>query len=192
MKPFYQGKLDVFCAIYAVLNGLRLTHNIHTIKGRDILNDTLYDLALDHVKFREFLDQKTDYVFLVDNMLEMLAKKYPLEIIKPFTVENLPNIDTFWNKCELWLNNGEEKYENRAIICRFCRYLNIDKSPIVKHWTTINSINGNVLYLFDSSHEAESIRNLKKENIVVSAKDLTKDRLIYIQPDTMHMIRMPF
>ena len=24
IKPFYQGKLDTFCAIYAVLNALRL------------------------------------------------------------------------------------------------------------------------------------------------------------------------
>ena len=28
LKPFYQGKLDTFCAIYAVLNALRLTHGI--------------------------------------------------------------------------------------------------------------------------------------------------------------------
>ena len=45
LKPFYQGKLDTFCAIYAVLNALRLTHGIRTLKAREILNDTLMALA---------------------------------------------------------------------------------------------------------------------------------------------------
>ena len=44
-KPFFQGKLDTFCAIYAVLNALRLTHGIQTLKARDILNETLLSLA---------------------------------------------------------------------------------------------------------------------------------------------------
>lgn len=45
LKPFYQGKLDTFCAIYAVLNALRLTHSIRVLKAREILNDTLMALA---------------------------------------------------------------------------------------------------------------------------------------------------
>lgn len=45
LKPFFQGKLDTFCAIYAVLNALRLTHGIQTLKARDILNETLLSLA---------------------------------------------------------------------------------------------------------------------------------------------------
>lgn len=45
LKPFYQGKLDTFCAIYAVLNALRLTHGIRVLKARDILNETLLALA---------------------------------------------------------------------------------------------------------------------------------------------------
>ena len=44
VKPFYQGKLDTFCAIYAVLNALRLTHGIRVLKARDILNETLLAL----------------------------------------------------------------------------------------------------------------------------------------------------
>ena len=45
LKPFFQGKLDTFCAIYAVLNALRLTHGIQTLKARDILNE----LSLIHI-----------------------------------------------------------------------------------------------------------------------------------------------
>ena len=45
VKPFYQGKLDTFCAIYAVLNALRLTHSIRVLRARNILNETLMALA---------------------------------------------------------------------------------------------------------------------------------------------------
>ena len=69
VKPFYQGKLDTFCAIYAVLNALRLTHGIRVLKARDILNETLLALAGAPEAFRAVLDQETDYLNLVDGML---------------------------------------------------------------------------------------------------------------------------
>ena len=47
LKPFYQGKLDTFCAIYAVLNALRLTHGIRTLKAREILVRHFSDPQLD-------------------------------------------------------------------------------------------------------------------------------------------------
>ena len=61
VKPFFQGKLDTFCAIYAVLNALRLTHGIRVLKARDILNETLLALAGAPEAFRAVLEQKTDY-----------------------------------------------------------------------------------------------------------------------------------
>ena len=38
LKPFFQGKLDTFCAIYAVLNALRLTHGIQTLKALSLIH----------------------------------------------------------------------------------------------------------------------------------------------------------
>ena len=67
-KPFFQGKLDTFCAIYAVLNALRLTHGIQTLKARDILNETLLSLAGKPDALRAVLEQDTDYMQLVDDM----------------------------------------------------------------------------------------------------------------------------
>ena len=69
LKPFYQGKLDTFCAIYAVLNALRITHSIRVLKARDILNETLMALAMSPEAFRAVLEQETDYCNLVDGML---------------------------------------------------------------------------------------------------------------------------
>ena len=69
LKPFYQGKLDTFCAIYAVLNALRLTHGIRTTRARDILNETLMALAGNPEALRAVLTQETDYLQLVDGIL---------------------------------------------------------------------------------------------------------------------------
>ncbi len=55
IKPFYQGKLDTFCAIYAVLNALRLTHGIRTSKAREILNATLLGISENRKLFEDVL-----------------------------------------------------------------------------------------------------------------------------------------
>lgn len=192
LKPFYQGKLDVFCAMYAVLNGIRLTHGIRTLKARDILNDTLFALSSEPAAFRAVLDQKTDYVFLVDRMLSFIAKKYPLEVVKPFGAENLPDVETFWQVCADWLNPNGVKAEARAILCRFCRYQPIGDEAVVKHWTTIDRINDDVLHLFDSSHEAESIQSIRRENMATFRKDVGKTRFLHMQSDTLRFLRLPF
>jgi hypothetical protein len=76
LKPFYQGKLDTFCAIYAVLNALRLTHNIRVLKARDILNETLLGLSASPEAFRAVLEQETDYCGLVDGMGRIMARTH--------------------------------------------------------------------------------------------------------------------
>lgn len=192
LKPFYQGKLDVFCAMYAVLNGLRLTHGIRTLKARDLLNETLLGLSTNPAAFRAVLNQETDYIAIVDSMLRVCVKRYPLQVIKPFTVENWPDVDTFWQACHAWLNPAGETAENRAIILRFARYDNLDEPPRVRHWTTIDTIDSEIIHLFDSSHEAESIQNLRRNLIVTRSKDITAEKRIYIQPDSVRFLRLPF
>lgn len=66
IKPFYQGKLDTFCAIYAVLNALRLTHGIRTSKAREILNATLLGISENRKLFEDVLYMRTNYVDMVD------------------------------------------------------------------------------------------------------------------------------
>ena len=90
LKPFYQGKLDTFCAIYAVLNALRLTHGLRVLKARDILNETLMGLAATPQAFRAVLEQETDYCALVDGMLRVQRRSFPLEIRQPFAVTDDP------------------------------------------------------------------------------------------------------
>lgn len=190
LKPFYQGKLDAFCAIYAVLNGLRLTHKVRTNRARDLLNETLLGLAARPAAFKAFLTQQTDYVALVDSMLTVIAKKFPLEVIKPFP--NLADKALFWQKCHDWLNPDGRVAENRAIIFRFSKYFKPENPPIVRHWTTVDTINHESMHLFDSSHDAEAIQNLHQDKIVTAAREIDADRLIHVQPDTARFLRLPY
>ena len=96
VKPFFQGKLDTFCAIYAVLNALRLTHGIRVLKARDILNETLLALAGAPEAFRAVLEQETDYLDLVDGMLRAQSRSFPLEVRAPFSAEAQPSVSEFW------------------------------------------------------------------------------------------------
>lgn len=191
LKPFYQGKLDVFCAMYAVLNALRLTHGLRTLKARDILNETLLGLSTNTAAFRAVLNQQTDYIAIVDGMLKVCAKSYPLEIVRPFKAE-LPDVDTFWQACLDWLNPAGAPAPNRALIFRFSRHDKIGEAPSVRHWTTVDQIDSKNLHLFDSSHEAESIQNILKENIVTRSGDVDAKHRLYVQPDSLRLLRLPF
>lgn len=192
LRPFYQGKLDIFCAIYAVLNGLRLTHGIRTLKAREILNDTLLGLSANPVAFRAVLNQETDYVSLVDNLLSIVKRKYPLEVHRPFDGSDSPSIDDFWAACNNWLNPADSGAVNRAIVVRFCRYDKLDQPPLVRHWTTIDIASPEVLHLYDSSHDAEAIQNLSRDSVVTRSRDITEKRRLEIQPGTARFMRLPF
>lgn len=192
LKPFYQGKLDVFCAMYAVLNGLRLTHNVRTLKARDILNATLLKLASKPAAFKAVLAQETDYVALVDSMLADVRKKYPLEVIRAFPPADLPDVNRLWDVCQDWLNPNGTKATNRAIVLRFSRYQEFDHKAAIRHWTTVDVMDDKIMHLFDSSHEAEAIQNMRKDSIVTFARDLDEKHLFHIHSDSVRLLRLPF
>lgn len=188
LKPFYQGKLDTFCAIYAVLNALRLTHGIRVIKARDILNETLLALASAPEAFKAVLEQETDYCNLVDGMLRAQSRAFPLEVRKPFAAGERPSEQEFWDCCRDWL----QPQAHRAAVFRFLRHLTPDGPPVNRHWTTADRMDDHILHLFDCSHEAEAILNIRKDSFVTRPENVSQDRLLYIQPETLRFLRLPF
>ena len=188
LKPFYQGKLDTFCAIYAVLNALRLTHGIRVPKARDILNETLLALANSPEAFRAVLEQTTDYCGLVDTMLRVQSRSFPLDIRRPFAAGESPSRDAVWECCGQWLASGS----GRAVIFRLVRHMTPDTPPVNRHWTTADSLQNDILHLFDSSHEAEAILNIRKDGFVTRSEDVSGDCLLHIQPATIRLLRLSF
>lgn len=191
MKPFFQGKLDVFCALYAVLNGLKITHNIGVLPARDILHDTLMHLAEQPEVFRAVLEQRTDYVPLVDTMLSVQCKTRPLHVEQPFpllTTAPQPSGAHVFARCAQWLAVDTK----HAIILRFLRYLTPDAPPVNRHWTTAHLADENSLHLFDCSHEAGAIYSIPRKGFVTHTHDISKDCLLCIEPASIRFIRPSF
>lgn len=191
MKPFFQGKLDVFCALYAVLNGLKITHNIGVLPARDILHETLLHLAEQPEVFRAVLDQRTDYVSLVDAMLSIQCKVRPLYVEQPFPLQTTapqPSSAQVFDRCAHWLEGGPK----RAVILRFLRYLTPETPPLNRHWTTAHLVEDDILHLFDCSHEAGAIYTIKRKGFVTHAHDVSKDCLLCLEPATIRFIRASF
>lgn len=190
MKPFFQGKLDVFCAIYAVLNGLKITHNIGVLPARDILHETLLKLAEQPEVFRAVLAQRTDYVSLVDAMLNIQCKVRPLHVEIPFppTTGPMVNNTQVFDRCTQWLAEGPK----RAIIFRFLRYLTPEAPPLNRHWTTAHKVEGDILHFFDCSHETEAIFSLKRTDFVTHSRLVHKECLLCLEPQSIRFIRSAF
>ncbi len=201
LKPFYQGKLDSFCAIYAVLNALRLLHGIRTSRAREILNESLLALAENPKAFRAFLEQDTDYVTLVDSLLAFVATRHPLRYFRPFALPESkrpvdagkpapllnPTTAQFWTQCQDWLAQP-----GRTLIFRFLRYLTPESGPVNRHWTCVDKMDSASMHLFDCSHEAESIQNIANTSFVTSEKGIRRETLLWIQPETVRFLRLPF
>ena len=188
LKPLYQGKVDTFCAIYAVLNALRLTHGLRTLKARDMFNDTLMALAGEPAVFRAVLEQTTDYMQLVDSMLARQKEKHPLDVQVPFAPKAKPSPQVVEKCLAMWMQGGT----NRAAILRFMRHVSPGTRAINRHWTTVGSVDDKGIHLFDSSHDAEAIMHIKAGEFVTRREDINADQLLYIQPETIRLVRLPF
>ena len=80
LKPYHQGQLDYFCAIYALINVLRLTHGIHLAQGRGILNGALREISGHALLWRSLLQNRTDSYWLMDYLLGNFCREGPLAL----------------------------------------------------------------------------------------------------------------
>ncbi len=198
MKPYYQGKIDVFCAIYAVLNGLKITHHIRTLEARDIFHDTLMGLAQNSKVFRAVLDQQTDYVPLVDAMLNIQSKARPLRIERPYALDQAkehPSSEQLWDTIEKWLKPNTyihpkdlTKSPERAVIFRFLRYFMPGTEPANRHWTTAYQIIDDTLHFFDCSQEETAIYSITKEAFVTYPSEICTGKLCCIEPHSLRLM----
>ncbi len=202
MKPFYQGKVDVFCAIYAVLNGLKVTHQIRTMQARTIFHETLMGLAHNPRLLLTVLEQQTDYVPFVDAILRVQCQKYPLAVENPFPDSSAlyaPSCHEVWDVVENWLYPPDDfteharKIENvpsrRAAIFRFLRYTSPDAEPVNKHWTTTYIMQNECMDFFDCSLEEGGVYSFHKGGFVTRPQDIDEDHLCCLEPHSIRLLR---
>ena len=78
------------------------------------------------------------------------------------------------------------------MILRFLRHLTADGPAVNRHWTVIDRMDEEVLHLFDCSHEAEAILHIRRGSFVIDAAQVSRERLLIIQPESIRLLRLPF
>lgn len=183
MRAFTQGTVDTFCAAYAVLNALQITHGIKAAAGRELLSPLLLTLAKDEAVFTRVLTLKTDYSVMIDAFLKLCSAKYPIKIIKPF--ENTkPTKDTFWETLENYIDADEHK----TAVFQFEKRLATASNPLYAHWTTLWGVKNKELELLDSSPELHAVQKLYKDKILFNPTKDIDGEYICINPKTLRLI----
>lgn len=68
-SPYHQGQLDFFCAVYSVINALRLTYGIDLAQSRRIFGTALLELSSQSALWRAVLSNHTGHHWVVRYML---------------------------------------------------------------------------------------------------------------------------
>jgi hypothetical protein len=185
MRPFHQGKVDTFCAIYAVLNALQLLYEIRPLTGRELFNEVILDLARgDEEYFRAVLNLKTDYRELVDRMLAGVASRFPLRVERPFPPGT--GRKTVWQA----LTEYADPERKRTAVFRFCRYVPDRPAPLADHWTTSLRMDGEGLHLFDCSLEPEGVYCLPPGMVAVRPGFVNREYFL-VPPECVRLLSLP-
>lgn len=184
MQPFYQGKVDTFCAVYAVLNALQILHDISPAQGRELFNATLMRESRDEERFLEILTRRTDYVDLVDRMLERVRFRYPLKVRAPFG-PGTPH-------SEVWdaLVEYARPDLRRTGVFRFLRCVPQRARPVIDHWTAARHEDESGLHLFDSSLEPGGVYCLRGEELADGFEPLPREYFV-IPPECVRLLSLP-
>lgn len=159
MQPFYQGKIDNFCALYAALNAVQLLHPFSPGQARNVFNLFMFNASRDQTRFWDILTHRTDYTREVDEILDMLAQAYPIKIEKPFRAGTSGK--------DMWQAISEQARpeEGRTLVFRFMRFKALSNKPQVDHWSTGWNMDAGGLHLFDCSLEESGLYYLRPEHL---------------------------
>lgn len=184
MQPFYQGKIDTFCAIYAVLNALQILHGITPGQARELFNEVLVRESRSEARFRDVLTHRTDYVEMVDRMLEAVRPRFPLTIGAPFA-PGTPH-------AEVWdaLVDHAAPDRRRTSVFRFLRYVPLRATPVVDHWTTARDVDDSGLHLFDCSLEPGGVYCLRGGELADQAALRPREYFV-IPPECVRLLTVP-
>lgn len=181
MTPFFQGKIDNFCAAYAVLNAMRLIHGVSALQARALFSDLLLSQSRDEKAFRAILNHGTDYVDMVDAFLDQIAERFPLRVSAPFDAETACG--------DMWeaLVEYACPEQGRSAVFRFRRYEAFSVRPRADHWTTAYRMEGGVLRFFDCSLEPDGLYHLTRQ-IMKDDVDQRVMEYVLVPPECVRLV----
>ncbi len=215
LHPFHQGQLDVFCAVYAVVNALRSVHPVGIGQARRLFNEVLLDLARDADGLRAVLYNATDHDALVRAVLDRAGRDVAdLRVVRPFAgtpalrvtgrvgpdasgghrpparKTHGPDAAAQPTPRVVWetLAGWLAGGPARAAVLRFHRYLPFRGDPVVSHWTAAGRLLGDTLFLHDSSREPNAIHFMERGGFVTAPEHLCDDRLLLVEPRCLYLM----
>lgn len=183
MQAYFQGRIDNFCAVYAVLNALQVLFGLPPLAARRIYNRTLVRESADPEGFRRVLEHRTDYVRLVDGMLDdVRAHEFPgLRVEAPFS-EGAP-CGHVWEA----LRGAASPPIPRISVFRFLRFSSGSERPYVDHWTTGHYMDGEGLHLLDCSLEPGALYSIPFSIVTDRERPMRRDYVV-IPPESVRIL----
>jgi hypothetical protein len=77
MKAYHQGELDFFCALYAFINGLKLTGGLNLADARLIFAQALREISAYPILWQALLDNDSDFYWLLNYLLGSFGRNLP-------------------------------------------------------------------------------------------------------------------
>lgn len=181
MTPFFQGKIDNFCAAYAVLNAMQLIHGINALQARALFSDLLLRQSRNEAAFRAVLNHGTDYRELVDDFFTRIAERFPLRVSAPFGPDAACG--------EVWeaLTDYARPEQGRSAVFRFCRYEAFSVRPRADHWTTAHKVEQGMLRFFDCSQEPDGLYFLTRHLLRDDADQRVVEYVI-VPPECVRLV----
>lgn len=181
MTPLFQGKIDNFCAAYAVLNAMRLIHGISDLQARALFSELLLSQSRDEKAFRAILSHGTDYVDMVDAFLGQISERFPLRVSAPFDAETA--CDEVWAALAAYARPEQ----GRSAVFRFRRYEAFCVRPRADHWTAAHRMEGGVLRFFDCSLEPDGLYHLTRQ-IMKDDVDQRVTEYVVVPPESVRLM----
>lgn len=192
MDAFFQGKLDNFCALYAVLNAMQRTHGINHWAARKLFHTGLIDFARDEKAWEGIVTNSTDYVSEIKTFIELINREgFDIDYVRPFsagkaTIEEVRSVIEDWSATPAESADG---VSGQAVVLQFKRYLPFRGAPLISHWTTVSACSESEIRFMDSSLEKMATYTLAANGFCTHEDDVKGERLFLIDPSTIHLLK---
>ena len=192
MDAFFQGKLDNFCALYAVLNAMQRTHGINHWAARKLFHTGLIEFARDETIWKDVVTNSTDYISEIETFIEIINREgINVEYIRPFSsgkasIEEVHTAIKDWSRIP---PDNIDGISGQAVVLQFKRYLPFRGSPLISHWTAVSECVGNEIRFIDSSLEKMATYTLPSNGFCTHEDDVKGGRLFLIDPSTIYLLK---
>ncbi|MBP3730161.1 MAG: hypothetical protein J6I40_01665 [Mailhella sp.] len=183
MQAFFQGTVDNFCAVYAVLNALQVLFGITVLQARKLFNRTLLAHSADALEFSRILSHGTDYVSLVDDMLaDVQAHEFPELCVQAPFGPTAP-CQQVWEV----LRSCARPPLPLISVFRFLRFMPEQKKPYVDHWTVGHYMDMEGLHFLDCSLESGGLYCLPYSRLTDASHPLAREYVV-IPPESVRIL----